>query len=72
MAQEVGNSQESRTEQVGVRVTREEKDAIDMVVRVRRPEGGISALVRERSLTEVIEDGRKLLAKLDELAEEVA
>lgn len=69
MDQSPAISQESRTEKVAISVTPSEKDAIEMVVRVRRPEAGASGLLRERHFQEVVDEGRKML---DRLAEEVA
>lgn len=69
MSQEAAPAQETRDQTVGVRVTQTEKDAIDMVVKVRRPDGGVGGLLRERTLQDVIDEGRKFL---DRLAEEVA
>jgi len=72
MTQEAAVAQESRTERLTITVTPSEKDAIEMVAKVRRPEGGVSGLIRERSFSEVVEEGRRLLEHLDRLAEEGA
>jgi len=68
MSQEAAPAQETRDQTVGIRVTQAEKDAIDTVVKVRRPEGGVGGLLRERTVQEVIEEGRRML---DRLADEV-
>ena len=72
MTQEAAVAQESRTERLTITVTPSEKDVIEMVAKVRRPEGGVSDLIRERSFSEVVEKGRRLLEHLDRLAEEGA
>lgn len=69
MKQEPALAQEGRTERMTITVTPSEKDAIEMVVKVRRPEGGVSGLLRDRPFQEVVEEGRRIL---DRLAEEVA
>lgn len=67
------DTQETRPVTVGVRVTEVEKDAIDLVVKVRRPAGGVGELLRERTLTEVVAEGRRMVDRLAEgLAEDAA
>lgn len=67
MAENAGGAQESRTETITVRVTRTEKEAIDLVAKVRKPEGGVSGLLRDRPFVEVVEEGRQLLDRLAEM-----
>ncbi|NIR76804.1 MAG: hypothetical protein GWO12_17140 [Gemmatimonadetes bacterium] len=62
-------TQESRTQKVAIAVTPSEKDAIDIYVKVHRPEGGASGLLRDKPFQEVVTAGRKML---DRLAEDVA
>lgn len=64
MTQNTAAVQESRTEAVTVRLTQSEKDAVDMVVKVHRPVGGVGELLRARSLEDVITEGRGMLDRL--------
>lgn len=57
-------AQESRTEKVAIAVTKSEKDAIETVAKVRRIEGGVSQLLRERPFAEVVEEGHGMLDRL--------
>lgn len=68
MAENAAGAQESRTDTITIRVTRTEKEAIELVAKVRKPEGGVSGLLRDRPFAEVVEDGCQLLDRLAEMA----
>lgn len=62
------SEQEARTETVGIAVTPTEKELVRLFALVRKPEGGISNVLRERSLNDVLEEAEAIRAKLDEPA----
>ena len=56
----LGPGEEERTETVAARVTPSEEEAINVVVAVRQPLGGVGALLRHWSLSLIIAEGRRL------------
>lgn len=61
--------QEGRTETVGIAVTPTEKDLVKLYQVVRKPEGGISNVLRTRSLNEILAEGEEIRARLNGAAE---
>ena len=57
---------ESRTETVGIAVTPSEKELVKLFGIVRKPDGGISNVLRERSLHDLLAEAEVIRAKLDE------
>jgi len=57
-------TQESRSETIGVRVTPTEKRLVELVL-IRHPEiDGASNLLRDRSLNDVLREGREILERI--------